>query len=128
MIYGSPLVVNGIIGGACFVVPKALAYLCTRPENSDASLWGRMRERMANIQEQTKGVFGEHAWLYANEILVKNAWISVIATRCIMPSPFASSGAAIDWVTAFGLFCVGGWMVRDDISRRFSAHSSVVTN
>ena len=127
-VFGSSLAVTGLVSGVFYAVPKVLTYLCTRPEHPDASLWSRLRERMANLQEQAKGALGEHAWLYAKEILVKNAWISVIATRCLMPSPFASSGAAIDWVTAFGVICVAGWMVRDDLSRRFSAHPPVVTN
>ena len=120
------LIKSVVVAGAFYAVPKALTYLCTRPEDSDTSLWGRLRGRMADLQEQSRALLGERLWFYTVDIVADNAWISAIAIRCLTSTPFASVAMGISTITAFGTFCVLAWLVRHGVSRQFPLLAPVI--
>ena len=109
----------GLIGIACYVVPKVLTFLCTKPERPDEEFLGHLRERMYVFQEKARSILGEHLWLFATDVVADNAWISVIAISCLTKTPFASVAKIIDTVTAFFCFCSVAAGVRLGIAKLF---------
>ena len=124
----SSIIACGVIGGACYVIPKALTYLCTKPDNPDASFWSRLREKMDDLQERTRSALGERLWFYGRDVVADNAWISAIAIRCLTSTPFDSMSKCIYVVTAFCAFSAQVWLVRHGISKQFPQLAPFVGN
>ena len=122
----SSIIACGVIGGACYVIPKALTYLCTKPDNPDASFWSRLREKMADLQERTRSALGENLWFYGTDIVADNAWISAIAIRCLTSNPFDSADKCLYFVPTFCTFCLQAWLVRYGISKQFPQLAPII--
>ena len=128
MACNSSLAVVGIVAGVFYAVPKVVTYLCTSPENPDASLWSRLRGRMADFQEQIRLALGERLWFYGADVLAGNAWISVIAILCLTSTPFSSIDKGISVATAFVAFCAEAWLVRYGISQWVPQLAPIIGN
>ena len=116
----------GLIGIACYVVPKVLTFLCTKPERPDEEFLGHLRERMYVFQEKARRALGERLWFFATDIAADNAWISAIAVSCLTKNPFASFNKTIDTLTAFFCFCSAAAVVRFGIAKIFPPLAPIV--
>lgn len=66
-----------------YIVPKAMQYLCRNPQNENNNLLDSCRRRFHHFHETFVNYLGNRNWSLFSDIVINNAWISVLFFPCI---------------------------------------------
>ncbi len=97
------IAVYGLVGAISYGLPKALTYLCTRPDATlPQSRLDLLRGEMASLQERINNLVGDKVWFIATDVLADNACLASLIILCISKKhPLASFDNAITTLSAF---------------------------
>lgn len=120
-----------LTSGACYVLPKLGSFLTEQPAKTPTTALGNVQLKFCNFHQAMVSFIGPKKWSIFCELIVENAWISVLAVESIK---FKDSSISIrDLSFAFGISCTISWLIRrglalQAVQRRLKALNQEIAN